>query len=563
MFQGILYEMNASNLVPIKSLAVILAVWLVVVGAASAEDVVRPGKEHFDDAIRQKINATNLPDLNKVIDHLQKALDLGLDEKDSEFAELMMSDSLMQRAAALQRVVTTESIRDRRVQQIVRQVISDLRRVLSYADPPADAYFMLGKLMCLPGGDAHEARRLLTSFLKFEDLSKAKQAEALALRGRVQSEESKALDDIDQAIALEPGSDKYRMVRAVFLRDRKRHDDALEEISKLLDQSPDNASVLLLQGEVFRAAGDLEAAIESFGRAGELAPQSVVPNQQLGEIHRINGDYEEALKQFSEVLARKPEEVITLIHRAEIYLRKKRFEEALADVDKVLEKQPMLVLARRLRAEVLFNMERQEDAIKEMTLLVEAAPKELELKLQLALYLQFNRQNGEAIEIYSQVLEQEPANAEVLRTRGDAYLTQGDHAEAIADFEAALELTPEDTPLLNNLAWVLATSPDDVLRDGKRAVELATKACDLTEYSKPHILSTLAAAFAESGDFDNAIEWSEKAVAMDDTEQEEQLSKELSSYRGGQPWRERQTLDSAEDTPEMKVDESALDPIFE
>ena len=236
------------------------------------------------------------------------------------------------------------------------------------------------------------------------------------------------------------------------------------------------------------------------------------------------------------------------------------FQDALRDIDLALEQQPMLVVGRRIRAEILANLDRIPEAIDEIQEVLDKAPGDTELRTQMALYYQLDRQNSKAIEIYTEVLEKDPTNAEVLRTRGDAYLTQGAHAEAIADFESALKLMPEDTPLLNNLAWVLATSPDDGLRDGERAVELATTACELTDYKMPHILSTLAAAFAESGDFDTAIEWSEKAVAMDDTEQEEQLSKELASYKGGQPWRERQSVDAGKrkiqaDKPAAAVNE--------
>ena len=65
---------------------------------------------------------------------------------------------------------------------------------------------------------------------------------------------------------------------------------------------------------------------------------------------------------------------------------------------------------------------------------------------------------------------------------------------------------------------MLATSPDDKLRNGSRAIELATKAAELTEYKAAYILSTLAAAYAETGDFQTAIKWSSKAVEIGDKE---------------------------------------------
>ncbi len=530
--------MNRTSLI---ACAVVLAAVLHQTSRADS-----PGLEFLDDAMRAKINATGLQDLNQVIDLLQKSLDKGLDEEDSAFAESMMSDALMQRASSLVRVINRKSLDDKRVKQIYRLVVSDLRRVLAFSEPPADAHFMLGKLMELPGGDPHEARRHLTEYLGADDLKDTQKAEAFVLRARVQTDEAKALADFDSALALEPENTKYQLVRAVYLRSRKKLDEALADVATILENNPADVNALIMQGEVLRELGKDEAALESFEKAAELAPKSLLAHQRLGEIYRTSGEYDKAIEQFDKILEIKPGEVLTKVHRAEIYLRSNRLEEALADVDSVLEKQP-LVLAHRIRAEVLANMDRLDEAIEEIERVSLAMPGNNEIKLQLALYYQIDRQNDKAIEIYTKILEQDGDNITVRRTRGDAYLTKGDHAEAIADFEKALEALPEDPSLLNNLAWVLATSPDDQLRNGKRAVELATKACEVTDYQQAHILSTLAAAFAESGDFDTAIEWSEKAVEMGE-DQEAQLSKELASYRGGEPWRERQSLEELEDS---------------
>lgn len=510
-----------------------------------------PGQTDLDNAMRAKINAEGLPQLNQTIDLLQSALDKGLNAEDADFAEQMMSDSLMQRATALVRVINTRSIVDTRVQQIYKLVVSDLRRVLAYDDPPPEANFLLGKLMALPGGDPHESRRVLSEFLETEDLPPEQRAEALVLRARVQTDENKALADFDEAIQLAPDNDNYRLVRAVFLRSRKKLDEALAEVGAVLDQSPDDANALILQGEVFRELGKNDDALESFDRAIELAPQAPGPYQQRGEIYREEGEYDKSLANFNKVLELQPGEMLTLVHRAEVYLRSGRFDEALADVDTVLEKQP-LVLAHRIRAEVLANMNRLQEAIDEMQSVAAAVPNDTELKMQLALYYQVDNKPRKAVELYTEILEQESDNFLALRSRGDAYLAVGEHAAAVADFEEALKHLADDPALLNNLAWVLATSPDAQVRNGKRAVELATKACDLTDYNKPHILSTLAAAFAENGDFETAIQWSQKAVDMDDSEQEEQLVKELASYRGGQPWRERQTVSEKGDSSTKK-----------
>ncbi len=132
------------------------------------------------------------------------------------------------------------------------------------------------------------------------------------------------------------------------------------------------------------------------------------------------------------------------------------------------------------------------------------------------------------------------------RGRADAYLNVGRQQEALADYEKALALEPKDDGILNNLAWLLATSPDEKLRDGARAIRLATQACELTDWKAPHILSTLAAAYAETGDFDAAVKWSSKAVELaskehDDPKAKETLDalkKELENYQAKKPTRE-------------------------
>ena len=246
-----------------------------------------------------------------------------------------------------------------------------------------------------------------------------------------------------------------------------------------------------------------------------------------------------------------------------------QFDLARNDIDQALRVQPRLPQAILLRSLVSAAQQRFAEAIGDLQPLVRRNPENLELKLQLATYYEADQRFAHAIELYTEVIEADPDQWMALRRRGDAYLSQGKHTEAIQDFEAALKLQAEDSGILNNLAWVLATSPQDELRNGQRALELATKACEVTEYKQAHIISTLAACHAELGQFDEAVKWSSKAVELDP--QEEQLPKELQSYREQKPWRERQQMaekteplppileDEEEDLPVLPSDEQPLD----
>ena len=124
----------------------------------------------------------------------------------------------------------------------------------------------------------------------------------------------------------------------------------------------------------------------------------------------------------------------------------------------------------------------------------------------------------------------------------------------------------------------------DRVRDGERAIELATTAAELTDFKKAFIISTLASGYAEVGEFEKAREWSKKALelnraeleavkndeAIEDeedrealvkiqNEQFESLKKELASYEMEKPWRERQTSEKEAAATEEKDDEDEDD----
>ena len=114
--------------------------------------------------------------------------------------------------------------------------------------------------------------------------------------------------------------------------------------------------------------------------------------------------------------------------------------------------------------------------------------------------------------------------------------------EAVAQYREALRLNPNLAGALNNLAWVLATSPDDELRNGAEAVRLAERACELTHYGQPLFIGTLAAAYAEAGRFPEAVTTAEKAEQLATTAgltavaaKNRQL---LELYRAGKPYHE-------------------------
>jgi Flp pilus assembly protein TadD len=125
----------------------------------------------------------------------------------------------------------------------------------------------------------------------------------------------------------------------------------------------------------------------------------------------------------------------------------------------------------------------------------------------------------------------------------DALTHLGREQEAVVQLDEALRIKPDSTEAMNNLAWTLATSPDTNVRDGKRAVELAERACTLTDFKQTIFVGTLAAAYAETGRFDDAIATAKKACALATVAGETDLLKKnqelLNLYQNHQTYRDK------------------------
>jgi spermidine synthase len=119
---------------------------------------------------------------------------------------------------------------------------------------------------------------------------------------------------------------------------------------------------------------------------------------------------------------------------------------------------------------------------------------------------------------------------------------QGNHPAALAHYKLALQSDPELPEALSNLAWLLATTPNDSLRNGAEAVQLAEKACALSRNRVPAFVGTLAAAYAEAGRFDDAIATVQKACALAEKNGEQGLlsmnQQLMNLYRSHQPYHE-------------------------
>jgi hypothetical protein len=108
---------------------------------------------------------------------------------------------------------------------------------------------------------------------------------------------------------------------------------------------------------------------------------------------------------------------------------------------------------------------------------------------------------------------------------------------ALRDYDKAIQLAPNYISALNNRAWLRATCPDARFRNGDQALGDAKAACELTEWKVANKVGTLAASYAEAGDFKNAMKWQKKAISLAPGNKRLDYQARLSQYKAGQPYR--------------------------
>jgi protein O-mannosyl-transferase len=183
-----------------------------------------------------------------------------------------------------------------------------------------------------------------------------------------------------------------------------------------------------------------------------------------------------------------------------------------------------------------------DDAISKLQAAIDLRPENAPAHDNLAKALLKKGQVAEAMVHYRKFLELEPANVEARNTLGTALIQQGRVREAIDQWQEALATQPENGNAASNLAWVFATCPEDSIRDGTRAVDLAERALRISGGKIAMIYKVLAAAYAESGRFAAAAETAQRGAELATSQGNPALAAELESttalYQSGRPLRD-------------------------
>lgn len=187
-----------------------------------------------------------------------------------------------------------------------------------------------------------------------------------------------------------------------------------------------------------------------------------------------------------------------------------KVDQALAAIDRVIAADPGNWRSYFLKSAVLILARRGEEALKQIDTSITLARKS-------------NVSPGLLSELYA--------------SKARSCIDYGRSEEAKKSLEQAARLQPNDPSTLNDLAWLLATSRDSRIRNGRRAVLLARRACELGQWKNAFSIDTLAAASASAGNFSDAVKYQELAISMldpgDRKAQAGGMQKRLQQYASG------------------------------
>ncbi|QDV82408.1 tetratricopeptide repeat protein [Planctomycetes bacterium TBK1r] len=521
--------------------------------AADAADGIDAGQDELDEAAILRFDAKSARELEAVERLLQTAIKKGLSGENASFAKKMLGSVLLQKSQQLIAAMGQTAGNRNRAIQLRDEALRTLEDALKNDPELVEAHLLVARLNMLPGGDKDAITAATSSAIDLLADNPVERSAAYLLRALTwgPGNEDKRLADLDAAIKDDPKNREALQARAAVRLQNQDVAGAIEDMERVLAEDPTNLQVAQTVVQKLADLDRVDDALELLSKALEAKPSEGLYRMRA-ILYRMQLKEEEALADLNKALAMQPQDPISLLQRAEISVARKNLQAAKDDLRAAERIAPGVAAAEQaifVRCLIAIEEGRMADAINEMKTLIDRDPTNDGRKLQLAnLYLQDERPR-QAIEVLSSILDRDPTNVSVLRSRADAYLSVGDHDKAIEDYERAIKAAGDDSTnydlsgILNNLAWVLATSPQDSVRDGARSVELGERAVELTDGKEPHILSTLAAGYAEMGNFEKAIEWSSKAVEVgkaQEHEQLQQLEEELQQYRAGKPWREKQ-----------------------
>ena len=332
----------------------------------------------------------------------------------------------------------------------------------------------------------------------------------------------KALADYDTAISKDPNVVDALYYRGVIFANRGEWTKAVADFSEAIRCQPDTPRLFLDRGMAYAALKQLDAAIANFDSALSFDPVDADAFIQRAEAYLRKGDPGKGLADVTEAIRQMPKRPGLYYARAIIYLDRGAIDEGLADCNEALRLDPDYELGYLARARAYLHKLDWEKCLNDADAALKIASSEWGHYLR-GRALTARGQFDEAIPEFDQALTLNPADIWAMIFRADTYAYRSEYTRALDDLKRAVERFPDVATAHYGLAWFLATCPNDAYRDGAQAIAEATKACDLSDWKTWWALDALAVAYAEHGEFDEAIRYVNMALELPNASPQERF----------------------------------------
>lgn len=295
-------------------------------------------------------------------------------------------------------------------------------------------------------------------------------------------------------------------------------------------------------GTLLMEEGKLDEAITHLQAAVAADPKCAKGHNNLGSALFKRGRISDAKTHFSKAIALRPKEPSAHYNLGTLMLAESQLDEAVGQFSEAVRLRPDFSDAHLNLALAFVRQGKPGAASTHFAEVVRLQPENPEARFNLGLALLEQHKAEAAAAQFSECLRLKPGKIEAHFRLAQSLARQGKSAQAVLHYRESLRLTPDFPEALNELSWILSTSPDAGLRDGNEAIRLAEHACELTKRELPDMLVTLAAAYAEAGRFSNAVMTAQSAEAIESqsghTQNVERASRLVRLFQAGRPFRE-------------------------
>ena len=291
------------------------------------------------------------------------------------------------------------------------------------------------------------------------------------------------------------------------------------------------------RGQAFQRLRDFDRAerdyLEAIRRESYMESFANLANM-YAELER----FDEAIDLLNQAVNLKPHLAVLYNNRGSVFLRQGQFDRALQDLNRAITMSPDYATAYYNRGRLFAKQGRDAQAVAEYTIAIGKDSQLIEAFVNRGNTYFREKKFQKALEDYDQAVALRSALPVVAYYRGLCRMRLRDYAGALREFGRTLQLDNKYADAYDHFAWIRATCPDSQLRDGENAVRCAQTACKLSGRKNYQYLTTLAAAYAEEGQFDDAIREQRIAIELAPASARTSLRATLSQYRQQIPYRE-------------------------